>query len=76
MRTTTRLAATSLLIAAPLFAQGGGGVQFRGYKPPTPSSRPRTSCASLVSLTGYEFSVYAAAIVPASESAPEHCRVA
>ena len=63
------------LCAPPLFSQGGGGVQFRDYKAPTPASKPRTACAGLVSLTGYEFSVYSAAVIPASEAAPEHCRV-
>ncbi len=74
MRIVIRLA-TTILLAAPLFAQGGGGVQFRDYKPPAPASKPRTSCAGLVTLTGYDLSVYSAAIVPASDSAPEHCRV-
>ncbi len=74
MRILIRLAATTLLVG-PLFPQGGGGVQFRDYKAPTANSRPRVSCAKLVGLTGYEFSVYSAVIVPASESAPEHCRV-
>jgi feruloyl esterase len=34
-----------------------------------------SSCAGLAGLTGFEFSIYSAAIVPASVSAPEHCRV-
>ena len=75
MRTAIRLTTATLLIAAPLMSQGGGGVQFRDYKAPTPSFRPRLSCAGLAGLTGYEFSVYSAAIIPASETAPEHCRV-
>lgn len=75
MRTPIRLATAALLLAVPLFPQGGGGVQFRDYKAATLTSRLRTSCAGLVALTGYEFSVYSAAIVPASDSAPEHCRV-
>ena len=75
MPTPIRLASAALLLVAPLFPQGGGGVQFRDYKVPMLTSSPRTSCAGAVALTGYEFSVYAAAIVPASDGAPEHCRV-
>jgi feruloyl esterase len=75
MPTPIRIATTVLLLVARLFPQGGGGVQFRDYKAPTPTSSPRTTCASLVALTGYDFSVYSAATVPASDSAPEHCRV-
>jgi len=65
----------ALLLVAPLFSQGGGGVQFRDYKAPSPAFRPRTTCAGLAALTGYELSIYSAAIVPASASVPEHCRV-
>jgi feruloyl esterase len=75
MHATIRLATASLLLASPLFPQGGGGIQFRDYKAPVPTAQPRTSCAGLVALTGYEFSVYSAVIVPASPTAPEHCRV-
>ena len=50
-------------------------MQFRDYKAPAPASKPRTTCAALVALTGYEFSVYSAAIIPASDTVPEHCRV-
>ena len=74
MRTLVRLAQAALILAAPLFPQGGGGVQFRDYKAPAPTFKPRSSCAGLVALTGYEFSVYSARIVPVSDNAPEHCR--
>ena len=74
MRTLIRLATAACLLGSPLFPQGGGGVQFRDYKASTATSRPRTSCAGLVALTGYEFSVYSAAIIPAAANAPEHCR--
>jgi len=70
-----RLSAAALCAALPLFSQGGGGVQFRDYKAPAPTFQPRGSCAGLAALTGYEFSVYSAAIIPASDVAPEHCRV-
>jgi feruloyl esterase len=75
MRTSIRLAIGPLLLSAPLLSQGGGGVQFRDYHSPAPTSKPHTSCASLTALTGYEFSVYSAVTIPASDSAPEHCRV-
>jgi hypothetical protein len=75
MRAPVRLLTVGLMFIAPLFSQGGGGVQFRDYKAPPPTGRPHISCSGLVALTGYEFSVYSAAIIPASDSAPEHCRV-
>ena len=39
------------------------------------AAKPRAACASLVALTGYEFSIVTAAPVPASNDAPEYCRV-
>jgi feruloyl esterase len=75
MHTSIRSVTMFLLLAAPLFPQGGGGVQFRDYKAPASNFKPRTSCAGLVALTGYEFSVYSAATVHASDGTPEHCRV-
>ena len=75
MHILIRLVPAILLVVVPMFPQGGGGVQFRDYKAPSPTSQSRTSCGGLVALTGYEFSVYAAAIVRASDAAPEHCRV-
>ena len=72
---TIRAATVGLLLAAPLLPQGGGGVQFRDYQAPGATSKPRTSCAGLVALSGYEFSVYSAAMVPGSDKAPQHCRV-
>ena len=74
MRPAIRFVTPALLLLAQAFAQGGGGVQFRDYQAPGPTSKPRSSCAGLVALTGYEFSVYSAGLVAASESAPEHCR--
>src|SRR5689334_12126692 len=68
-----RLFAAMLFFAVPAFSQGG--VQFRDYQTPAPTARPRVSCAGLVAMTGYELSVYSAATIPASDSAPEHCRV-
>jgi feruloyl esterase len=70
-----RIALCLSLVAALLAAQGGGGVQFRDYKAPAATFKPRTACKGLTTLTGYDLSVYSAAIVPASAAAPEHCRV-
>src|SRR5215475_7124600 len=75
MRSQIRLATAVLIVAFPLFPQGGGGVQFRDYQAPAPAFKPRASCSGLAGLTGFEFSVYAAATIPASGSVPEHCRV-
>ena len=75
MRSPIRLITIALVIIAPVFSQGGGGVQFRDYKAATSTAKPRTSCAGLVALTSYELSVYSARIVPASDTLGEHCRV-
>ena len=62
---------------ATLTAQNGS--QFKDWKTAAPGNaaqaKPRDTCASLVALTGYEFSVTRATIVQASSDAPEHCRV-
>ena len=63
MRIVIRLAGAAFLVG-PLFPQGGGGVQIRDYKAPTPDYRPRISCAKIVGLTGYEIS----AIRPSSSN--------
>jgi len=39
------------------------------------AQEPRRGCAELRGLTGYEFSIATAALVPASATAPEYCRV-
>jgi feruloyl esterase len=75
MRAAIGIATAAPLFAASLFAQGGGGVQFRDYKAAGPTLNPRASCAQLVALTSYDFSVYSAVIVPPSAAVPEHCRV-
>jgi tannase/feruloyl esterase len=38
-------------------------------------AKPRAACATLVAMTGYEFSVITAAPVAATNDAPEYCRV-
>ena len=40
-----------------------------------PAAKPKLACTDLRSLTGYEFSVITAALVPASGDVPEYCRV-
>jgi hypothetical protein len=69
---------TFLLItfcAALLQAQGGGGVQFRDWTVPAPTGKPAMACAELRSLTNYDLYVIGANVIPASATAPEHCRV-
>ena len=73
MRTQFRFAAVALMLSVPLFSQGG--VQFRDLNPPSAKYKPRAGCKGLTALTGYDFSVYAAAVVPAASDTPEHCRV-
>jgi hypothetical protein len=53
--------------------------QFRDWKPSALADgaqlKPRTACAALVALTGYEFSVSSATTLPATADSPERCRV-
>ena len=44
--------------------------------PAVQSTAVRSACADLRSLTGYQLSIGSAALVPATEDVPEHCRVA
>ena len=63
--------------AAHLSAQNNS--QFRDWKASALSggggAGPAVGCASLVSLTGYEFSILSATVMPGSADAPEYCRV-
>ena len=72
-----------LLIGLTIFACLAGGCTRSPIvpSPPTPRdpplarSSPASSCRDLVALTSYDFSVVAATTIPASDLAPEHCRV-
>jgi hypothetical protein len=70
-----RLLPPFLAFTAALLAQGGGSVQFRDWKPSPFTTRPAAACRHLLSLTGLDLSIISADVVPASERAPEHCRV-
>ena len=68
------LAFTVAIVSLPARAQN----QPTGpLKPPAGESelRPKVSCSDLRSLTGYEFTVESASLVPATAEAPEYCRV-
>ncbi len=70
-----RLVIVAALSTASLFAQGGGGVQFRDSGAAVLTSKPTMACGELRGMTGYDLSVISARIIPASAIAPEHCRV-
>src|SRR5262245_40870174 len=59
----------------PALAQNG--LQFKDWKPSLNGGRtkPKMECAALISLTGYEFSIETAALIPASGTASEYCQV-
>jgi hypothetical protein len=72
------LAVVTASVLSNVAADAQSGSQFRDWKAAviadaTPA-KPR-ACATLVALTGYEFSVTTATMVPASNDAPEYCRV-
>jgi feruloyl esterase len=55
------------------------GSQFRDWKATaladSVQAKPRAACATLVALTGYEFSIVTATPIAASADAPDYCRV-
>src|SRR6266540_6152783 len=66
-----------LLLSSTALAQNG--YQFGNWKPSLndgAAAKPKRDCGALVSLTGYEFSVETAALVPASGDLPEYCHYA
>lgn len=69
--------ALAVILGVAVDAQNGS--QFREWKPAALADAttvaPRAACAAMISLTGYEFSVTTATVVPASDDAPEFCRV-
>jgi len=70
------LLATALMLASP--ARGQNGVQFKKWKPSLnegAATKPKMDCNSLISLTGYEFSIETAALIPAAGEIPEYCHV-
>ena len=70
----SRLTSATFLLAAALSGQTG---QISQWTPPAGESRsaPKSSCAALRALTGYEFSIVTAVVQPASGNDPEFCRV-
>jgi Tannase and feruloyl esterase len=72
-RCCAAIAVLTLLCSARSYAQPTA--QFENWKDQTAPKAPKTSCAELRSLTGYEFSVAVALLVPAQAGAPEFCRV-
>lgn len=54
------------------------GSQFRdwtSFSDGAVAAPPKMDCRALVSLTGYQFSIETAVLVPATADLPEHCRV-
>lgn len=59
-------------------AQAQNGSQFKNWKPALNDgapTRPKLDCSSLISQTGYEFSIETATLVPAAGDVPEYCLV-
>ena len=78
------LAAAALLAGLSLgittdTARAQNGSQFRDWngfsKDPDAAAARKLDCKSLTSLTGYDFAITSAKLLPASADAPEHCRV-
>lgn len=65
----------ALVLSASVRATAQPSPQLENWKDQAPPKAPRAPCAGLRALTGYEFSVDAAVVVPAEAGAPEFCRV-
>lgn len=50
-------------------------MQFRDLAPLPLTQKPAIACSDLHGLTNYEISIVSARLIPASDAAPEHCRV-
>jgi len=67
-----------LLLSSTSSAWAQNGFQFRNWKPSLNDGaavKPKRDCGALVSLTGHEFSIETATLVPASGDMPEYCHV-
>src|SRR5215510_11819792 len=67
-----------LLLSSTTPALAQNGIQLRNWKPSLNDGaavKPKRDCGALVSLTGYEFSIETATLVPASGDLPEYCHV-
>ena len=60
----------SLFLAATLWGQGAGGVQFRDWSAPAANTKSRIACGELRSLTSIELSVISASVMGATPDAP------
>jgi hypothetical protein len=75
----SRLAVLIAVAISGAVVSAQNGSQFRDWTPSAlpdaTSMKPRATCASLVGLTSFEYSVATATSVAASADAPEYCRV-
>ncbi len=69
-----------ILVAALGTARGQNGSQLQDWdafsKQAAGAAARKMDCKALVSLTGYDFAITQATLLPASGDVPEHCRVA
>jgi hypothetical protein len=65
----------TIVCAAALYGQPSPGTPFNGLAADASSRKPSATCKSLRALTSLELSVIGATLIPAADSAPEHCRV-
>jgi Tannase and feruloyl esterase len=76
---STRIAVAILCVMCGVQVAAQNSSQFRDWKSSALSDaaaiKPQTPCTALIALTGYEFSITTATVVPADADTPEHCRV-
>lgn len=83
LTTRRRILAGFMALALWAPASSGSAQSFGGFKDWRTSAladsfqaKPRLVCSALTSMTGYEFSITTATLVPPAQDVPEHCRVA
>jgi feruloyl esterase len=65
----------ALVLSGGVRAMAQPSLQFDNWKDQAPPKTPRVPCAALRALTGYEFSIDTAVVVPAAAGAAGFCRV-
>jgi hypothetical protein len=65
----------TIVCAVPLYGQPSSNLPFGGLTADATSRKPSQPCKELRSLTSLGLSVIGATVIPASGTAPEHCRV-
>lgn len=74
-----KIALAAVIVISSVAAAAQNGSQFRDWRSSVLADRqqikPRLACVDIAAMSGYEFSIATALVVPASQRTPEHCRI-